>query len=380
MAVIVLKNGDKIQKQNASGVVVDEYVLTSDFKSNGGGRSESATAVNKEGHPFFVKKLMGYAFASDPEMLKKPATRKQHDKAEAYVKQQAEIYSALSGYAQGGTLVIRDYAEVIGCFCYNVFPFINNQNVKVHDLPMADRIRIAKQTAQGVQTLHKANVVHADLKPQNVLLIKNTLGQYTPKIIDFDDSFFEGKTPLPADLISTEEYYSPELAVYFLIEDEKIRKKYGITANSITRKTDVFTLGLIFCDFFTGKLPNPCEPGDYPYGAIFKAVPKNKGLNDMKRKQVLTLPERDIKGNPIPGRIRDLINRMLLPWYEDRPSMMEISVILSMATAEPSPEGRAGATSKRGWKCKSCGNVNGMNNFRCRCGEPRGLNPDIVNI
>lgn len=379
MAIIILKKGDKIQKKNASGTVDNEYTLTSDFKAEGG-RSESATAVDRKGNKFFVKKLSNYNFPPDDMRRRSKASEETYQRSLKYVQHQGIIYQKLAPYAQGGTLVIRDYAEVLGCFCYSIFPYVENQKVIVHNLPMKDRIALLKLTAIGLQNLHKEKIVHADLKPNNIIIGKNTSGKYAPKIIDFDDSFFDGKTPPPSELIADENYYSPELAIYYFSEG---KKSFDIDASCITRMTDIFTLGIIFCNFLTGKKPNPCK-GDQPiYASIFDEVPKDKGLKSLKGKQVLSIPRTDTSGNAIPDKIQNLVNRMLLPWYEDRPSISEVIGILSMVNiydhpAKPKTEPKAEPKTTLRWKCKKCGKVNDNNKMRCNCGELKGLNPDYV--
>ena len=371
MTAVILKKGDKIQKKNASGSVMNEYTLTSDFKPEGG-RSESATAVDRTGNKFFVKKLSNYSFPSPDMRRRSKASEETYQRSLAYVQHQANIYQKLEPFARGGTLVIRDYFEILGSFGYSVFPFIANHNVKVHELPMGERLQILKLTAQGVQNLHNIGIVHSDLKPQNVLLEKNASGHYTPKIIDFDDSFFENKTPLPSDLIADEKYYSPELAIYYFSEG---KKSYDVDAECITKKIDVFTLGILFCDFLTGKRPNPCKADQTVFSTVFENIPKGGGLKSLKGKQVLTIPSTDTTGKTIPNRIQEIVNKMLLPWYEDRPTMIQVVANLSMASVAP-------ATPKVGkkWKCKNCGTLNDLSSFRCKgCSEIKPLNPEYVN-
>lgn len=359
----ILKKGDKISK----------YTLTSDFKAEGG-RSESASAVDNAGNKYFVKKLSNYSFPPEDMRRKSRSSEDTYQRSLEYVNHQVAIYEKLAPFAHGGTLLLRNHFEIIGCFGYSVFPYVKDNDVKVHELPMKERLSILKLTAQGVQNLHTIKIVHADLKPQNVLLEKNTLGHYSPKIIDFDDSFFEGATPSPADLIADEKYYSPELAIYYFSEG---KKSYDVDKSCITRKIDVFTLGILFCDFLTGKKPSPCEDDQTIYGSVFNAIPEGKGLKSLKGMQVLTVPETDIAGNRIPNKIREIVNRMLLPWYEDRPTMMEVLLNLSMAGLSVEPDK---PKLEKKWKCKKCGTLNELKDFRCKNdGELRPLNPEYVN-
>ena len=45
--------------------------------------------------------------------------------------------------------------------------------------------------AHSLRILHQSTYVHGDLKPDNILS-KNTTGDYTTKLIDFDNSYFAG--------------------------------------------------------------------------------------------------------------------------------------------------------------------------------------------
>lgn len=357
-----LKKGDKI----------NTYTLTSDFKAEGG-RSESASAVDNAGNKYFVKKLTNYSFPPEEMRRKSKSSEDTYQRSLKYVQHQIDIYEKLTPFAQGGTLVLRNHFEIIGCFGYSVFPYVKDNHVKVHELPMEERLRILKLTAQGVLNLHKIGLVHADLKPQNVLLEKNVSG-YSPKIIDFDDSFFENATPSPTDLIADEKYYSPELAIYYFSEG---KKSFDVDKSCITKKIDVFTLGILFCEFLTGKKPSPCKKEQTIFGSVFEAIPKGMGLKSLKGKQVLTIPETDIAGNPIPIRVQEIVNNMLFPWYEDRPSMTQVLANLSMAGMSVKPDK---PKLDKKWKCKKCGTLNDLKDFRCKKdGEIRPLNPEYVN-
>lgn len=54
-------------------------------------------------------------------------------------------------------------------------------------LPEKERIKICLKIAKGVECLHSINLLHRDLKPDNILL-KKTSESYEPVISDFGHS------------------------------------------------------------------------------------------------------------------------------------------------------------------------------------------------
>ena len=115
-------------------------------------------------------------------------------------------------------------------------------------LSMDKLLLICKSVCHSVKILHDLNIVHGDLKPDNILIKKTSAG-YSGKLIDFDDSYFTGAPPKQECLVGTPEYYSPEQAAYIMDEDGEI------SGSTMTLKSDIFTLGIIFCEYLTGGKP-----------------------------------------------------------------------------------------------------------------------------
>lgn len=98
-----------------------------------------------------------------------------------------------------------------------------------------------------ISKLHQHGVVHGDLKIPNFLFKKNSKGQYDAYLIDFDSSYPANEVPNFEKMVYSPGYESPEI-VFYLDGNEEV-KQY------MSGKTDIFSLGLIFHEIWTGKLP-----------------------------------------------------------------------------------------------------------------------------
>ena len=100
--------------------------------------------------------------------------------------------------------------------------------------------RIIGQVARGLQAFHRMEMLHQDLRPENIMID----GTGTVKIIDFGSTRVAGlmeiATPIErGNLLGTVQYTAPE---YFLGE-------------SGTTRSDIFSLGVIAYQMLTGRLP-----------------------------------------------------------------------------------------------------------------------------
>jgi serine/threonine protein phosphatase PrpC len=128
---------------------------------------------------------------------------------------------------------------------YVAMEFIEGQTLAqwMRDNPKPDleTVRdIIVQVARGLQAFHRLEMLHQDLRPENIMID----GAGTAKIIDFGSTRVAGLLEMnasndPALILGTEQYSAPE---YFLGE-------YGTSAS------DIFSLGVIAYQMLTGKLP-----------------------------------------------------------------------------------------------------------------------------
>ncbi|KAM9784922.1 serine/threonine kinase 17a like [Syngnathus typhle] len=101
-----------------------------------------------------------------------------------------------------------------------------------------DVIRLARQILMGVAFLHLNNVVHLDLKPQNILLTSaRPLGDI--RIVDFGLSRRVDNISEVREILGTPEYVAPEILSY----------------EPITTATDMWSIGVLTYVMLTGESP-----------------------------------------------------------------------------------------------------------------------------
>jgi serine/threonine protein kinase len=199
---------------------------------------------------------------------------------------------------------------------HQVFEFLD----KSHSLAqILDRIRVnpsavhweqrelmAKVLVAGINQLHLARIIHADLKPENVMLIDDpSIGmKYRLKIIDMDFSFFTDKKA-PWDghegYFGTPGYMSPE----------HMTRKVPLPAS------DVFTLGMMLYQLLAQGHP-------YFFDEAEKYLPAYRA-HSASRPKLLGMPRTPAKAEVI----EEVLYRCLLPQPERRPTASDIHKALT---------------------------------------------------
>jgi serine/threonine-protein kinase len=184
-------------------------------------------------------------------------------------------------------------------------------------IPTAEAVRIVKQVATGLADAHKLGVVHRDISPDNILMVREQ-GEDVVKIIDFGIAKnvlnAGGKITQTMKLVGKAEYVAPEQIC--LPSDDEAREP-------VDRRTDIYSLGVTFYELLTGQKP-------------FEA--KNSKAYLVKHLTEAPKPLSEV--NPlvrVSPAIEDLVLRMLSKRKEDRPDSMEDLFMELTALSHESP-------------------------------------------
>ena len=155
-------------------------------------------------------------------------------------------------------------------YLYVVTEFVDGQTLTqwMIDNPKPDleTVRgIVEQIAKGLQAFHRLEMLHQDLRPDNIMIDRTG----TAKIIDFGSVRIAGITDdtdddIPGQILGTAQYTAPE---YFLGEGG-------------SQRSDIFSLGVIAYQMLTGRLPYGAEVARTRTKAQQKKLRYKSTLND----------------------------------------------------------------------------------------------------
>ncbi|HEY9405605.1 MAG TPA: serine/threonine-protein kinase [Pyrinomonadaceae bacterium] len=151
---------------------------------------------------------------------------------------------------------------------------------RIGRLPSDKAIEISRQLCFGLAAIHEAGILHRDLKPANVII--DSKGK--ARITDFGIAGIEAELTGGEIRVGTPAYMSPE----------------QITGKEVSQKSDIYSLGLLLYELFTGK-----------------QAFQSDSLPDLLQKQQTTAPT-----NPseILKQISPLVEKTILQCLEKNPS------------------------------------------------------------
>ena len=272
-------------------------------------------ACQKNGMRYFIKRYKTPMFAAkdDSDALHKkkdPVAKKWVDYRKNVLQR---VKDNIGGDGTGSITFPTEFyvdRESGGIFGISKFITIENElDIKsISRLSEEDKLRIMQTTAYSLNLIHKAGLVHLDLKPENIPICKSSSGKLTSKITDLDDALISGE-PLDGgpenELIHSTPRYEPLETYFYLTQEEWMPFKPYVVSS-----LDVFQLGLVFHEWWTGELPECAKYDDF-YVVVNECFPNNLGLSAS-----------------LPQWLSTLITRMLTPYplclKQPRPTMEQV--------------------------------------------------------
>ena len=123
---------------------------------------------------------------------------------------------------------------------YIVMEYIEGITLKTYiekkgRLTFKEAVSIAIQVGRGIEAAHNKNIVHRDIKPQNILI--STEGKV--KVMDFGIARAATSNTIHSDVMGSVHYSSPEQARNGFIDG----------------KSDIYSLGIVMYEMVTGRVP-----------------------------------------------------------------------------------------------------------------------------
>ena len=278
---------------------IADYKLTEPWRNTNSGNARWSFA-KKDGKEFFIKEFISPSCPTSKALSPETIAAKKAICYEFY-KMKRDLYDRIEKSANGNIVTIGEFF-LFGTKYYITTDKISITKAEIETIAKASddkKLLLLKIISNSLKRLHENGVVHADLKPSNILIKESDTGNFVAKIIDFDSSYIVGQQPDFEEIQGDLPYLAPETCRYMF--GEKIE---------LTQKVDVFAAGLLFHLYFTGELPTFSADYESAHEALLGG-----GKLDLSP--------------ALPSDLADLIGSMLALDPDDRPDMATVFRCLS---------------------------------------------------
>lgn len=150
---------------------------------------------------------------------------------------------------------------------YIVMEYIDGKTLKeviqeAGHLSVNKSLYYLKEMADAIAVAHKNNIVHRDIKPQNIMVTNED----TIKVTDFGIAKAANNATVTAgnDILGSVYYFSPEQA----------------RGKSTDERSDIYSLGIVFFEMLTGKVPFDADnPISIALKQVQESMPRPSSIN-----------------------------------------------------------------------------------------------------
>ena len=285
---------------------INGYRVIGELKTNNSGYSKWGFA-RKNGVEVFIKEFLSPVYPLDATVLSREQILRKRDICTQFEDEKKIFYTELNKCSTGNIVTVTDFFRS-GSRYYMVTEKVDAAAISPEEISrfsLEQKILIVKIIVHCMRSLHSHGIVHGDIKPDNILFKRTPRGTYTAKIIDFDSSFLETNPPKGEEEFQGDMVYLAPESLLFIAEE----------VDRLSRKIDIFALGVLFHQYFSGQLPGfDRRVYDYAFEAVLDGC------------ELVMHPS-------IPESFKELLQKMLAREPEDRPDIEEIYNILIGKTA-----------------------------------------------
>lgn len=276
--------------------VIGGYRLITDMQTTGSGSARWCMAM-KGLERFFLKEFLAPVYPLNPYSS---LGQKQLERCLSFEERKQHLYASASCVLGDLLVPVVDFFRENGHY-YAVTEAIPDGHItaeRAFYLPEDEKKQLLYDLAIGLQRMHMQGIVHADLKPEHVLLIPRDHG-WKPKLIDLDSGFLLDAPPQKGqDIEGDPAYLAPEIFLRMVGADEPL-----------TSAVDTFAFGAMIHQLWTGKLPM-FDTNCYHY--LYEAALDGGKIQ-------LDLPE----------QWQETVLRMLCAQQQERPSDAQIADVFA---------------------------------------------------
>jgi serine/threonine protein kinase len=157
----------------------------------------------------------------------------------------------ISKFRSPNTVVVHDYGRTNGGLLYMTLEYVDGQTVKdliTNTAPIAPRrvVHIVKQVLRSLHEAHSFDILHRDIKPQNIMVYDHLDQTDLVKVLDFgiaklmeveEEAAAVEELTTDGVLVGTPRYMSPE----------------QIRGDRLGPASDLYSLGLVTFEMLTGS-------------------------------------------------------------------------------------------------------------------------------